>query len=72
MQTGETLRGLLLTVYGFSVIGEKAALAGGIVYGLAVLMGILSVAGFVHAIATPKEKVVFGQLRDRGTAPATA
>jgi hypothetical protein len=60
MQTGETLRGLLLTVYGFSVIGEKAALAANIIYGLAVLMGILAVLGFVHAFVTPKDKVVFG------------
>ena len=72
MQTGETLRGLLLTVYGFSVIGEKAALAANIVYGLAVLMGILSLAGFVHAFVTPKEKIVFGQVQERNTAPANA
>jgi hypothetical protein len=72
MQTGETLRGLLLTVYGFSVIGEKAALAASIIYGLAVLMGILSIAGFVHAFVTPQDKVVFGQVLERGTAPANA
>jgi hypothetical protein len=71
MQTGETLRGLLLTVYGFSVIGEKAALAGNLIYGIAVLMVILSVAGFVHAYVTPKEKVVFGQ-SGRGTVPSIA
>jgi hypothetical protein len=59
MQTGETLRGLLLTVYGFSVIGEKAGLAANIIYGLAALMAALSIAGFVHAFVTPKEKVVF-------------
>ena len=66
MQTGETLRGLLLTVYGFSVIGEKAGLAANIIYGLAALMAVLSVAGFIHAFVTPQDKVVaFGQ------APAT-
>jgi hypothetical protein len=70
MQTGETLRGLLLTVYGFSVIGEKGALAANLIYGLAALMTLLSAAGFVHAFATPKDKVVFGQVR--GTAPANA
>ena len=59
MQTGETLRGLLLTVYGFSAIGEKAGLAANIIFGLAALMAALSVAGFVHAFVTPKEKVVF-------------
>jgi hypothetical protein len=59
MQTGETLRGLLLTVYGFSAIGEKAGLAANIIFGLAALLAVLSVAGFVHAFITPKEKVVF-------------
>jgi hypothetical protein len=59
MQTGETLRGLLLTVYGFSSIGEKGGLAANLLFGLAGLMGLLSVAGFVHAFATPKEKVIF-------------
>ncbi len=59
MQTGETLRGLLLTVYGFSAIGEKAGLAANIIFGLAGLMALLSIAGFAHAFITPKEKVVF-------------
>ena len=59
MQTGETLRGLLLTVYGFSAIGEKAGLAANIIFGLAALMAALSVAGFIHAFITPQEKVVF-------------
>jgi len=31
-QTGETLRGLLLTSYGFSIFGEKAALAATVLY----------------------------------------
>ena len=59
MQTGETLRGLLLTVYGFSAVGEKAGLAATILYGLAALMAALAAAGFVHAFVTPREKVVF-------------
>jgi hypothetical protein len=59
MQTGETLRGLLLTTYGFSIFGDKAELAATVLYGLAALMILLSVAGFVHAFVTPKEKVVF-------------
>jgi hypothetical protein len=59
MQTGETLRGLLLTVYGFSAIGEKAGLAANIIFGLAGLMAVLAVAGFVHAFITPKEKAIF-------------
>jgi hypothetical protein len=72
MQTGETLRGLLLTVYGFSVIGEKAGFAANIVLGLAALVAILSVAGFVHAFVTPRDEVVFGKNRDWNPAPTTA
>lgn len=59
MQTGETLRGLLLTVYGFSVLGEKAGLAANILFGLAAVMATLSVAGFIHAFVTPRDEVVF-------------
>jgi hypothetical protein len=65
MQTGETLRGLLLTVFGFSTIGAMAGLAGTILYGLAGVMLVLSIAGFVHAFVTPKEKVVFAPKDER-------
>lgn len=58
MQTGETLRGLLLTTYGFSIFGDKAALAANVLYALAALLAVLSIAGFVHAFVTPKEEVV--------------
>ncbi len=58
MQTGETLRGLLLTTYGFSIFGDKAGLAASVLYGLGGLLVLLSVAGFVHAFITPKDKVV--------------
>ncbi len=70
MQTGETLSGLLLTTYGFSVIGEKADLAANILFALAAVMVILSVAGFVHAYVTPKEKVVFAPVGARDRAPS--
>lgn len=59
LQSGETLSGLLLTVYGFSVIGNIAQIAGDVMYALAGVMVLLSVAGFVHAWVTPKDKVVF-------------
>ena len=71
MQTGETLRGLLLTVYGFSAIGEKAGLAANIIFGLAALMAVLAVAGFVHAFMTPKEKVLFAPSGGVKNAPVT-
>jgi hypothetical protein len=73
MQTGETLRGLLLTVYGFSVIGEKAGFAANLIFGLSAIMVILSVGGFVHALVTPQNEVLFGgKKREWGTAPTTA
>jgi hypothetical protein len=72
MQTGETLRGLLLTVYGFSVLGNMAGLASNLLYGLAAIMFALAAAGFVHALATPKEKGVFTPAREpvHATSPA--
>ena len=53
---GETLRGILLTSYGFSVLGAKAAQAATFIYLGAVLLGLLSIAGFVHAFVTPRTK----------------
>jgi hypothetical protein len=57
-QTGETLRGLLLTSYGFSIFGEKADLAGTVCFIIAGILVVLSVAGLVHALRTPPEKLV--------------
>jgi len=51
---GETLRGLLLTSYGFSVLGFKGAQAAIVAYLGAALLALLSLAGFVHAFVTPK------------------
>jgi hypothetical protein len=51
---GETLRGLLLTTYGFSEFGVKAGQAALVAYLAALIMALLSVAGFVHAWATPR------------------
>ncbi len=56
MFKGETLRGLLLTSYGFSIFGEKAALAGILGFLGAIVMFIAGMAGFVHAFASTKEK----------------
>lgn len=49
---GETLRGLLLTSYGFSVMGTKAGQAANVAYAGAVLMGLLGLAGVAHAFST--------------------
>ena len=53
---GETLRGLLLTSYGFSEFGTKASQAAIVAYIAAALMLLLSIAGLVHAYVTPKDK----------------
>jgi len=54
---GETLRGLLLTSYGFSVFGVKGGQVASVAYIVAILLFLLSIAGFVHALRTPKEKL---------------
>jgi hypothetical protein len=53
---GETLRGILLTSYGFSTLGEKADQASSVAFAAAGLMVLLSIAGAVHALVTPKTK----------------
>ena len=53
---GETLRGLLLTSYGFSEFGVKAGQAAIVAFFAAALMALLGIAGFVHAAYTPKTK----------------
>ncbi len=59
LQQGETLRGLLLTVYGFSVFGDKADLAATVCYIAAALLLLLSIAGFIHAMTkSAKEHVI--------------
>lgn len=58
MFKGETLRGLLLTSYGFSVFGEKAALAANVCFLVALVLLLASLAGFWHAARTPKDETV--------------
>lgn len=48
----DTLRGLLLTTYGFSVFGERAGQAAWVTYIAAVVLFLLSIAGFIHAFAS--------------------
>ncbi len=70
LQTGETLRGLLLTSYGFSIFGDKANTVAQICYGVGVLLLIISAAGFVHAWVA-KDDAVF-EARGVGAAPGKA
>jgi hypothetical protein len=53
---GETLRGLLLTSYGFSVFGEKAGQGALVAYLAALLLALLSIAGFAHALVVPRTR----------------
>jgi hypothetical protein len=53
---GETLRGLLLTSFGFSTLGEKAAQAATVAYIGAGLLALLALFGFIHAFVTPRNK----------------
>ncbi len=53
---GETLRGVLLTSFGFSELGNKADQAATVIYLGVILLLALSIAGFVHALVTPRSK----------------
>jgi hypothetical protein len=53
---GETLRGLLLTSYGFSVFGVKGGQVATVAYTVAGLLALLSLAGLFHALRTPKDE----------------
>ena len=72
---GETLRGLLLTSYGFSIFGERAGQAALVAYAVALVLLLASIAGFVHALSTSKDEVVLVQHEEprsggRGPDPA--
>lgn len=64
---GETLRGLLLTSFGFSELGRKAEQFSQIAYLGSALFLLLALAGFAHALRTPKDKV-FGAVPPARTA----
>jgi len=53
---GETLRGLLLTSYGFSIFGDKAMLASWVCIIAGLVLLLASAAGFVHAFRTSKSE----------------
>lgn len=57
MFRGETLRGLLLTTYGFSIFGDRADQAATVAIIGAILLALLSIAGLIHAFITPKDKL---------------
>ena len=51
---GETLRGLLLTSFGFSQFGDKADQAATVAYFGAGVLGLLALLGMIHAVRTPR------------------
>lgn len=64
---GETLRGLLLTSFGFSVFGVKGGQVATVAYGAAGLLALLSLAGLAHALRTSNEEA-FAAPRKQSTA----
>jgi hypothetical protein len=55
---GETLRGLLLTSYGFSIFGERATQAANVCFALALVLLLASIAGFIHAARKSAEQPI--------------
>jgi hypothetical protein len=53
---GETLRGLLLTSFGFSVFGVKGGEVATVAFIVAALLALLSLAGFAHALRTRSDE----------------
>lgn len=68
MFRGETLRGLLLTSYGFSVFGEKGEQVMTVAFIAALVLLLASIAGLIHFLRTPKDKVVHLGLLETPTA----
>jgi hypothetical protein len=58
---GETLRGLLLTSYGFSIFGDRAQTAAYVCYALALVLFLAAIAGYIHAASKRADHVVLAQ-----------
>ena len=59
---GETLRGLLLTTYGFTIFGERAAQAALVCFLVAAVLALATLAGLIHAVRTPKNELVLPEV----------
>jgi hypothetical protein len=55
---GETLRGLLLNAYAFSIFGVLALIGGWVALIAAVALAVLSVAGYLHGHKVSKETAI--------------
>lgn len=60
---GETLRGLLLTSYGFSIFGDRAQTAAYVCYALALVLFLAAIAGFIHAATKSAEHQILSTPR---------
>lgn len=68
---GETLRGLLLSSYGFSIFGDRAGLAAWVALAAAVILALATLAGFIHALTTPRNQTMDGLAVDDGQSVRT-
>ncbi len=68
---GETLKGLLLTSYGFSIFGDKAMLASWVCLIAGAVLLLASIAGFIHAFRTA-ESEAFAPVEPRIAQPTPA
>ena len=55
---GETLRGLLLTSYGFSIFGDRAQTAAWVCFALVLVLALAAMAGFLHAATKRAEQPI--------------
>ncbi len=58
---GETLRGLLLTSYGFSIFGSRAEQAAWVCFALTMVLLLAAIAGFVHATTKAAEQPILSR-----------
>jgi hypothetical protein len=58
---GETLRGLLLTSYGFSIFGDRAQTAAYVCYLAALVLFLAAIAGFIHAATKSAEHQILSE-----------
>jgi hypothetical protein len=58
---GETLRGLLLTSYGFSIFGDRAQTAAYVCYLVALVLLLAAIAGFIHAATKSAEHRILSE-----------
>jgi hypothetical protein len=58
---GETLRGLLLTSYAFSIFGDGSQTAAYVCYILAFVLFVAAIAGYVHAASKKPDRQIMVQ-----------